>query len=402
MPSNKSHVKIPPIHKLRPTWASTALHAAIYLLRNALLSTLIAIFIVQPLYRWFILESRVLRHLPTQVLFTFVFAWLCHSVPWFVFNSVYFFLDSIHPELGTNPYKTSPFVAPLGRWAAKYRLPRKPQQLPTPTLVRRTVVQAIFDQYIIIPSALLAVLTYTHACELSAPPPETAIVGFSAQDIVAYLNGRHLGRMLWCIATLMVHFLLANVTNEVGFYTAHGALHSNPTLYRIFHKKHHMYIGTIGIAAEYASPLEEVMANAAPTVAYFAVMFFAFTRSAAAESPFITAARAWPLFMTWMWARLWETYETHSGYCFADSWLGKMGLMHGHRARFHDFHHTHNVSNYGAGIFMDAMLNTMDAYLIHRYPDKHPAETTQEEEDTKAHRELEEATKALQQVKSRH
>lgn len=403
MRSAKNRARIPPIHKLRPTWATTVTHAVIYLIRNAFLATLIAVLVVQPLYRWLVLENRLLRRLPSHGLFTFVFAWLCHSVPWFVFNSIYLFLDSIHPELGTNKYKDSPLIAPLGRWAAKYRLPRQPQQLPTPALVWRTVVQAMFDQYIVIPIALLATLTYTHACELRSPPPETAIPGFSVADVSAYGEGRHLDRLVASTLTLMLHFVLANVVNEVGFYTAHGALHSNPTLYRVFHKKHHTYIGTIGIAAEYASPLEEVMANATPTVAYFAVMFFAFTRQAAAESMFVTTARAWPLFMTWMWARLWETYETHSGYCFADSWLGKVGLMHGHRARFHDFHHTHNVSNYGAGIFMDALLNTMDPYLIHRYPDKHPTVTmTPEEEEAKAHRELEEATEALQRAKSKH
>ncbi|KAL7695032.1 Fatty acid hydroxylase [Lotmaria passim] len=399
MKASKSRVRIPPIHKLRPTWTSTALHAFVYLARNALLSSIVAVCVFQPLFRWLVLDSGLAQFLPTHVLFTFVFAWVCHSVPWFVFNSVYLFLDSIHPQLGTNKYKDNPLIVPLARWAAKYRLPRQPQQLPTPTLVWRTVVQAMIDQYIIVPVALLATLMHTGACELRVPPPETSIVGFSTQEISEYWQGQHLGRLCFSIATLMVHFLLANMINEVGFYTAHGALHSNPTLYRVFHKKHHMYIGTIGIAAEYASPVEEILANAIPTVAYFAIMFFSFTRGAAAESAFVTTARAWPLFMTWMWARLWETYETHSGYCFADSWMGKMGLMHGHRARFHDFHHTHNVSNYGAGLFMDAILNTMDPYLIHRYPDKCPAAATPEEEEAKAQRELEEATEALQRAK---
>ncbi|KPI87004.1 hypothetical protein ABL78_3916 [Leptomonas seymouri] len=395
MRASKTRVKIPPIHKLRPSWVLTALHAATYLLRNAVLCTLVAIFIVQPSYRWLVLSSRLQRLLPTPCLFTFVFAWLCHSVPWFVFNSVYLFLDSIHPEFGTSKFKDSPLVLPLGRWAAKHRLPRQPQQLPTPALVRRTIIQAMVEQYIVIPILLLITLTYTHACDLRSPPPETTIAGFSPQNVSEYWQGRYLGRMCWSFFILMQHFLLANVVNEVGFYTAHGVLHSSPTLYRAFHKKHHTYIGTIGIAAEYASPLEEVVTNAIPTIAYFAVMFFAFTRSAAAESTFVTAARAWPLFMTWMWARLCETYETHSGYCFADTLLGKVGLTHGHRARFHDFHHTYNVSNYGSGLFMDAILNTMDPYLIHRYPVKHRAETTPEEEQAKAHLELEEATQAL-------
>ncbi|KPA80242.1 hypothetical protein ABB37_05210 [Leptomonas pyrrhocoris] len=402
MRANKSRVKIPPIHKLRPSWAATAQHAAIYLLRNSFLCAVISICIIQPVYRWLVLESGTLRRLPTQGLFTFVVAWLCHSVPWIVFNSVFLFLDSVHPELGTKKYKDHPLVVPLGRWAAKYRLPRQPQQLPSPALIRRTIVQAMVDQYIIIPIALLVTLTYTHACDLRSPPPETAIVGFAPQDVSEYWQGRHLGSMCWGIFTLMQHFLLANVVNEVGFYVAHGALHSSPTLYKVFHKKHHMYIGTIGIAAEYASPLEEVMSNAVPSVAYFAVMFFAFTREAAAESTFVTSARAWPLFMTWMWARLWETFETHSGYCFADTSLGRVGLLHGHRARFHDFHHTHNVSNYGAGLFMDALLNTMDPYLIHRYPSKHPTETTLEEEETKANHDLQQATEALQRASSSH
>ncbi|CAJ1012738.1 putative Fatty acid hydroxylase superfamily [Leishmania naiffi] len=376
MESTTKPVKIPPIHTLRPCWSSVALHTAIYLLRHDFVTAVLAIFVVQPLYQQLILQNSYLQHLSTPALFTLVFAGLCHCVPWAFFNSIFFFFDSLHPQYGINGLKSNALLAPLGRRMAMYKLPRKVQQLPSAALILNTLVHSVINQYLVIPVVLYTCLVYTNSCA-RAPPPEAVIVGFTPEDIANYMSGRNLKKLPMSLVTITSHFLLANVINEIGFYTSHSILHSNPHLYRMFHKKHHMYTGTISIAAEYATPLEDIFANAIPTVAYFSFMFFHYTREEAAESAFITSARAWPLFMTWVWARLWETYEVHSGYCFSDTWLGKIGLMHGHRARFHDFHHTHNVCNYGSGLFMDALLNTMDPYLIHRYPDKHRCTTTQ-------------------------
>ena len=59
--------------------------------------------------------------------------------------------------------------------------------------------------------------------------------------------------------TLYKYFAAANITNGWLFYFAHRLFHSK-ALYR-FHKQHHMYRGTVGVAAEHAHPLEQILAN---------------------------------------------------------------------------------------------------------------------------------------------
>jgi hypothetical protein len=66
-------------------------------------------------------------------------------------------------------------------------------------------------------------------------------------------------------------------------------------LYRWIHKQHHEYTGSIGFAAEYAHPIEALLANLLPTMGY------------------AVAAGVHPLvFVLWLAWRLEETYEAHS------------------------------------------------------------------------------------------
>lgn len=46
----------------------------------------------------------------------------------------------------------------------------------------------------------------------------------------------------------------------------------------------------------------------------------------------------------------------------ARSPLGRIGLLHGHHAAHHDFHHSANVGNYGSAL-TDGLCGTMAAYL---------------------------------------
>lgn len=359
---------------LRPSWARMVLHATVYLCRNAVLCAVAAVYLVQPLYQRCILGSPWMQRLSQPALFTIVFAYLCHSLLWLLFNGFFLLSDSLNPELGQNPLKKCYPFAAFGRFMAQFKLPRRPPQLPSAALLKSTIQKAIFQQNVVLPGLLYATLRYTGACDGRVPSSTTLIAGFEGGDLT-----QHPWRPIAAMAMLSLHFLLANLCNEIGFYVAHATLHSYPALYRLFHKQHHRYIGTVSVAAEYASSLEEICANALPSLIYF-LIFFCFTggesrsreghEKAAIRESFVAMARSWPVAMTWMIARLWETYETHSGYCFADTWIGKCGLLHGHRARFHDFHHTQNVCNFGTGILMDALLNTMDPYLLHRYPKK--------------------------------
>lgn len=118
--------------------------------------------------------------------------------------------------------------------------------------------------------------------------------------------------------------------------------------------------------AEYAHPLEQVFGNYLPVLAGPVLMQ--------------THSITW---LCWLGWRLIATYERHSGYCFANTSLGRMGLLHGalllhicvfmfvrcsmrftpyclllwfacfvsgEGAKFHDHHHAKNNGNFGSGL----------------------------------------------------
>ena len=114
-------------------------------------------------------------------------------------------------------------------------------------------------------------------------------------------------------------------------------------LYKRFHKQHHSFRGTIGAAAEYAHPVEVVVANQIPTVGLLLGI---------GAHPLVQAV--------WVMLLLGQTYEVHSGYDFTDSWACRVGLLNG-GSTFHDHHHTANMGNFGAE-HMDWLFGTMDHY----------------------------------------
>ena len=142
--------------------------------------------------------------------------------------------------------------------------------------------------------------------------------------------------------------------NHIFFYIVHRAVHL-PGLYIPIHKKHHKFVGTVGWAAEFAHPIEQIFANQLPSTAFVLILF---TKEVGQE-----------VALMWIFWRLVETYEAHAGYDFQKSPLGKIGLLHGGMARFHDWHHTDNRGNYGC-MCMDWLFGTMDSYaqLVMTHP----------------------------------
>ena len=205
-------------------------------------------------------------------------------------------------------------------WLQEHKLPRKPYMQPSSTLIASTLKHEIFGMIVIQPVALYLVYRYV----LSMPPQDAPLPS---------------------ISECALHMVGALMTNEVLFYIAHRLFHEFPVLYKI-HKKHHEYRGTISIAAQHANPIEDVVANITPTLAYVLYMRL-----------------PTPLIVVWLVMRIWETYESHSGYCFKKTVLAKIGLLNSARAEFHDFHHTANVGNYGTKLFLDRLLRTQDEYL---------------------------------------
>jgi len=204
-----------------------------------------------------------------------------------------------------------------------YKFVRKASQSPSHELVKRTLVEAAIGQ--IISSPIITYLVYFIFKWFGMPSLDAPLPGF------------------WQIAA---GFAMSAFFNDFGFYWAHRAFH-HPMLYGKFHKQHHSYIGTIGIAAEFASFPEQVFANQIPTIG--GCLFFG-----CHGSPLI--------FWVWIAYRLWETYETHSGYCFYGCFLERLGLTNSRGAAYHDFHHTKNQGNFGS-MLLDYLFGTMDSWV---------------------------------------
>lgn len=217
------------------------------------------------------------------------------------------------------------FCCDVNGWLQEYKLPRTPRMRRSPKLLWHTHKESFVDHWITQPVALFFLYVYiAHFPSLFATleqGPPTFLV-------------------------TMGHMAMASLCNELLFYVAHRAFHEVPGLYVRFHKQHHKYVGSIGWAAEYAHPLEQILANKIPSVIYGLVM-----------SRYIDQA----VWFTWLAWRLWETYEAHSGYSFKDSLLGRHGFMYGQRAEFHDWHHSDNRGCYGV-YWIDYLCGTMDSY----------------------------------------
>ena len=107
--------------------------------------------------------------------------------------------------------------------------------MPTRELLNKTFVEAFINQCVTGPVIVYFVYTlfvYFGMPSLTAQPP-------------SFLQ-------------LCYGFAVAHVFNDVFFYLSHRIVH-HKSIYGYVHKQHHTYTGTIGVAAEYASPIEQIL-----------------------------------------------------------------------------------------------------------------------------------------------
>jgi len=138
--------------------------------------------------------------------------------------------------------------------------------------------------------------------------------------------------------TVVVSFII----EDAYFYGVHRLLHYGP-FYKHIHKKHHDYAAPIGIAAEYAHPIESLVLGVGTLV-----------------GPMLLTRH---LFTLWVWllVRLYQTVEAHSGYDFPWSPTKLIPFWGG--AIFHDFHHETFSGNFSSTFtYMDYVFGTSKQY----------------------------------------
>jgi len=138
--------------------------------------------------------------------------------------------------------------------------------------------------------------------------------------------------------------LIAFAICDAQFYWVHRLLHSHPFLYKSFHKRHHEFNVNTSVAAEYATFWDHLVLN----------------HPSALLGPLLVASH--PITTgTFIALRMVESLEIHSGYHFPWSPFGFFSFIHG-GARFHEFHHSKNVGNYGVFRLWDRVMGTDVAY----------------------------------------
>lgn len=112
------------------------------------------------------------------------------------------------------------------------------------------------------------------------------------------------------------------------------------SIYEYIHKQHHRFRAPIGMACEYAHPIEFLISNIGPVVA----------------GPLLFRSH---LLTTWLWLviALIGTINHHSGYKLPGI-LGS-GLSN---PAFHDFHHAQFTNNFGLLGVLDRLHGTDKAW----------------------------------------
>lgn len=132
---------------------------------------------------------------------------------------------------------------------------------------------------------------------------------------------------------------------DFAFHLIHRFMHLR-FIYPYFHKLHHTYRTTIGIAAEYSHPVDFIAASVV---------------ASGAGSLLLGKNMHFSTFLIWSVVRVCESLDGHCGYDF--SWSPYRLIPFSASASYHDFHHSHNVGNYSSFFtFWDTLFGTNSSF----------------------------------------
>lgn len=154
--------------------------------------------------------------------------------------------------------------------------------------------------------------------------------------------GLHVAKPLPSWSAVLGTVVISFILEDAYFYVVHRLLHWGP-FYKHIHKRHHDYAAPIGIAAEYAHPIESIILGVGTLV-----------------GPMLLTRH---LFSLWFWllVRLYQTVEAHSGYNFP--WNPTRFIPFWGGAIFHDFHHETFTGNFSSTFtYMDWIFGTSKQY----------------------------------------
>ncbi|ORZ06709.1 hypothetical protein BCR42DRAFT_383859 [Absidia repens] len=150
------------------------------------------------------------------------------------------------------------------------------------------------------------------------------------------------------------------IIEDAYHYAVHRLMHW-PPLYKKIHKVHHEYAAPIGIAAEYAHPLETSilgLGTIGGPLFYHAITFY-----------YLETSKDWHLhlftMLVWIVVRLTQAVDAHSGYDFPWSLHHFIPFWAG--AEHHDYHHQAFVGNYASSFrWWDYLFGTDKKYRAYR------------------------------------
>jgi sterol desaturase/sphingolipid hydroxylase (fatty acid hydroxylase superfamily) len=175
-------------------------------------------------------------------------------------------------------------------------------------LMKKTVLLVAFNNLVILPIALVA---------------ET---NFHSHKMIFRTDLESLPDCL----TLLVSIPFFMLVEDFTFSCAHWFLHRK-WIYPYIHKIHHTHVTPVGLAAEYAHPLEFLTGNLIPTALGPALL---------GKNVHLYTV------LIWFIVRGGETLDGHCGYEF--SWSPYRLIPFSGSAEYHDYHHTHNIGNYSS------------------------------------------------------